>query len=260
MRPDAEPQDLDAADGRLIVARVRPRIRDSRLSGAVGAVALLVGLAILKPWGVGAPSPSRAPRLATPSAVAVTPEPTADVSAEGLASPICLGAGGWRVVSLETWRTQDVRVWRAIEPAPAATGPLDPEIPSVPIVAVELTALGWCAPAYGPAKPVGPATVTAWWVDEGVATALLLEQLQPAVGVTPIAALYRPLGGCPTNLRCAAPLASPASPGGAAASPPRPEHGAWTTGRVVFHWVDEGAGTEAWLAADIAIIDAAPVP
>ena len=251
MRPDAEPQDLDAGDGRLMVARVRPRLRDSRLSTAVGVVAVLVGLAILKPWGVAAPSPSRAPRLATPTPVVVTPEPTADVSAEGLASPICLGAGGWRVVSRETWETQDVRVWRAIEPAPAATGPLDPVIPSVPIVAVELTALGWCAPAYGPAKPVGPATVSAWWVEGGVATALLLEQLQPATGVTPLAALYLPLGGCPTNLRCAAPGASPG--GGPAASSP-PGGGAWTTGRVVFHWVDEGAGTEAWLAADISII------
>ena len=254
MRRDAEAQDLEERGGHVSVAPVRPRSAGSRLPTAVGVVAVVLGMAILKPWGVAAPSPSPAARLATPEPVIVTPEPTADRSAAGLAGAVCLGPGGWRVASLERWRTDNVRVWRAIEPADVVTGPLDPAIPSVPIVALELTALGWCAPAYGPNVPVGPANVTAWWVDRGVAAELPLAQVQPVDGVTPIAALYRPLATCPPGVRCRPavidPTAAPATGATTAGLGP------WMTGRVVFHWVDEGAGTEAWLAADIQIITA----
>jgi hypothetical protein len=263
MRSDAEPQEVDERDGRLIVARVRPPTRDPRLSALLGMVAVLVGLAVLKPWGVAAPAPSRAPGLTTAAPVEVTPEPTADRSAQGLASPVCLGSGSWQVASLERWRTQAVRVWRAIEPVRSATGPLDRAIPSSPIVAVELTALGWCAPAYGPAVPIGPVTVTAWWVEKDEAAALRLVQVQPPDGVTPLAALYRPVAECQPGQRCLAPGPGTTSlpttwleSAQASSALPAPARlGAWTSGRVVLRWVDAGAGTEAWFAADIQMLD-----
>src|SRR5207248_3056047 len=134
-------------------------VEERRLSTALGIVIVLLAAAILKPWTAGPAEPTGLGAVAPVSAPAITPIPTEDRSADGLAYPICLGTGGWRVASLETWRTQDVRVWRAIEPIGAATGPLDPAIPSVPIVAVQLRALGWCAPAYGSDRPIGPASV-----------------------------------------------------------------------------------------------------
>src|SRR5215208_7135733 len=161
----------------LRVARVRPPAADPRLTAITAFAAVLLGLAVLKPWGAAAPHASRAPRTVIAASVAPTPVPTRDRTPDGLASPICLGTGGWRIASLERWQTQDVRVWRAIEPVPNATGPLDASIPSVPIVAIELTAMGWCAPSYGPSKPTGPATVTAWAIRDGEAAILPLEQV-----------------------------------------------------------------------------------
>src|SRR5207245_10419964 len=99
--------------------------------------------------------------------------------------------------------------WHAIEPIGAATGPLDPAIPSVPIVAVQLGALGWCAPAYGSDRPIGPVSVRAWIVIGGRATDLQLEQGRPTAGVTPIAPLYLPLTLCPESTVCASLLPPP---------------------------------------------------
>jgi hypothetical protein len=221
----------------LAIAPVRPHTRDPRVTALLGLAATLLVVAVLKPWGVAAPAATRAPRPVVVASIAPTPVPTRDRSADGLASPICLGAGAWRIASLERWRTEDVRVWRAIEPAPVADGPLDVRIPSVPIVAVELIALGWCAPAYGESKPVGPVRVTAWVVRAGAASALPLDQVQPPDGTTPLAALYVPRAG-------------PARSG----APTTP--GVWTSGRVVFRYLDDHTGNVAWLAADIAILPA----
>ena len=201
-----------------------------------------MSLAILKPWGIGSPPGTPRPDVTVAATtVPLTPIPTEDRSADGLAAPICLGTGGWRIASLESWRTQDVRVWRAIEPIADATGPLDPAIPSVPIVAVRIAALGWCAPAFGPDRPVGPVNVTASFIRDDVASELALLQVHPTDGSTPIAALYVPLlpGGVP---------------------------GHWETGRVVFRYRDSGTGRVLWLAADITILPpgsdatSAPIP
>lgn len=245
-RDRRQPPDADAATPDPRTIRVRPRSGDSSVAVALLAVAVLVGLAILKPWGAGNPEATAAPRPINSVAVVVTPAPTEDLTAGGLAAPICLGTGAWRVATLERWRTQDVRVWRAIEPVANASGPTDPSIPSVPVVAVELTGLGWCAPSYGPDTPDGPATVTAWFIQGGVASELLLHQVRPAEGTTPIAALYVPLTRCPEPTVCA-PLLPELVPG------------PWVTGRVVFRYVDEGAGRTAWFAAEVEILPPATV-
>jgi len=240
IRRDRDPIEDDATGFRLATERVRPPTAAPWLA-TVAAVAIVVAAAILKPWGWGAAEPSAPTRAASAGPAAVTPVPTEDRSAQGLAAPICLGTGGWRVTSLETWQTQDVRVWRAIEPVAAVTGPLDPAIPSVPIVAIQLVALGWCAPAFGPDLPVGPAEVTAWSVQAGVATQIELQQVRPVDGVTPIAALYIPLSLCPEPTICAPLL-------------PRPEPRPWATERVVFRYRDVPVDRTLWFAADVTII------
>jgi hypothetical protein len=211
----------------LRVTRVQPAHAAPRISAAMWVVAAFVVIAVVKPWGGGGRSAATlAPQLGAPLEVASAP--TEDRSAIGLAMPVCLGTGAWRVATLETWRERDVRVWRAIEPVTEATGPLDVAIPAVPVVADLLSGLGWCAPAFGDDEPVGPATVRAWLVVGGVARVVALRQVQPADGVTPIAALYVPQGG------------------------------AWTTGRVVFQYRDDGTGTVRWFAADLQVLATLP--
>jgi hypothetical protein len=231
------------------ISLVRPPVADRGLSIAAGLVALVIGLAVLKPWAPGstdAPAavPAAVPRGPTPTAAA-TPRPTSD-SPEGLAGPVCLGASSWRIASLETWRNQDVRVWRAVEPMVDATGPLDPAIPTVPVVGLEIGALGWCAPAYGRERPVGPALVEGWIVIDGAADELELRQVLPVRGITPLAALYHPIAPCALGTTCA--------PGETRPVPQR-----WETGRVVFRYADRGAAATVWFGADIQLY-VPPVP
>ncbi len=252
-QPDRQaPPDPEGPLPDLVTIRVRTRAGDPRIAPAVWAVAVLVVLAVLKPWVAGGNAePTLRPVVLAETAAPATPIPTEDRTSEGLASDFCLGAGAWQVASLEAWRTQDVRVWRAIEPVPDATGPLDPAIPAVPIVAVELTALGWCAPAFGPARPAGPATITAWHLRDGTLTNLELHRVRPAEGATELGALYVPLTTCPEQTICAPLLRDPIP-------------GPWVSGRVVFRYLDEGTGATAWLAADVEIlppaVTAAPSP
>jgi hypothetical protein len=216
--PDHDPDHVD-----LAVARVQPTRAAPRLAMAMWLVAAFVIIAVLKPWGGAGP----ATETLRPDAVAapdITPAPTEDRSATGLALPICLGTGAWRVATLETSLRRATRVWRAIEPVSSVTGFDDPSIPSVPIVADQLSGLGFCAPAFGPAMPVGPAHVQAWQVlSPTVTNQVPLRQVQPASGATPIAALYVP------------------------------RFGSWTTGRIVFEYEDTGAGTVWWFAVDLRI-------
>ena len=138
------------------------------------------------------------------------PRPTDD-SAEGLAGPVCLGPGAWRIASVETWRDPTSASGGRSSRSPTASGPLDPAIPTVPLFGLEVQALGWCAPAYGPERPVGPAQVDAWIVIDGVADELELRQVLPARGTTALAGLYVPVAPCALGAACA-PSADAARP------------------------------------------------
>jgi len=236
--PGLEPTRLAPEQIGFPMRPVRPPITDGGLPVVGVLVALVVGLALLKPWGTAGDPPSPGPpRMVT----APTPAPTVlmiDQSAEGLAGPVCLGTGAWRVASVETWRDQDVRVWRAIEPVADASGPLDPAIPTAPLFGLEVQALGWCAPVYGQDRPVGPAEVDGWIVRNGVAHVLELRQVLPARGRTAYAGLYVPISPCALGVPCA-----PAQT--------RFVVQRWEPGRVVFRYEDRGADTTFWFGADI---------
>jgi hypothetical protein len=242
-RPESvELRSGDPEHGGFPIAPVRPPVADRRLPLAAVLVVALIGLAVVKPWATpgdeaarsGPADPRPAPSVVDTSSP--TPGPTPDTAAD-LAGPVCLGAGGWEIASLETWRDHDVRVWRAVDPIGQAAGPLDPRIPTAPAVGLEIRALGWCAPAYGPDRPVGPAQVTAWIVIDGVAHELELRQILPEEGATYLAAVYVPVAPCPLGTTC---------PRSATRSVTQP----WPSGRVVFRYEDLGGRTTTWFGAD----------
>lgn len=202
---------------------------------AVVAVALVIVVA--KPWpspdgsdgpggaGVGAPTRS------APGALATTiPSPSASLAAaDVLVSAFCLDTRSWLVASVERWRDQRIRVWRALQPASAASGPDDPAIPIVPVVSEGLIELGWCAPVLGDERPSAPVDVAVWRRSAGGALPIVVDSSRPASDRSPLGELYRPPGGSPTS---AAP--------------------SWAAGTYVFRW-REHTGRNRWFAVVVEI-------
>src|SRR5215207_4302784 len=97
--PDDNPVDL-------AVTRVQAPRSAPRLAAAMWLLAAFVLAAVLKPWGGGGPvEATLRPDMAVP--IEVTPAPTEDRSATGLAVETCLGAGSWQIATLETWQERD---------------------------------------------------------------------------------------------------------------------------------------------------------
>ncbi len=146
---------------------------------------------------------------------------------------------------METWRDRTVRVWRAIDPAPA-TGPDDPAIPIVPAVGSRIAAIGFCAPVVGPDTPSGPATIDAW----RRAPAAGNEGSSAGIGRRTVR----------IELRGIVPAGSP-SPFGALFGPPDPADGAsgWPPGVIVFRYAQSAAGStrsETWFGIEVLLTDA----
>ncbi|MBI3750341.1 MAG: hypothetical protein HY263_01630 [Chloroflexi bacterium] len=221
-------------------------------------VAAFLVLAIAKPWAWGASEPRATlpPRTAAPASSG--PPATPDLSPEGLAASVCLGTGAWRVATIETWRlviagqivTQRVRVWHAVDPARAAEGPADPRIPIVGVVAMEIDALGWCAPSTGSGRPIGSVDVTVWRLADtsrrGGAQepeVVTVRRVAPPAGATSLAALYREVTDCVSGFGCsgsAVPLLAPA----------------WSPGRYVFQYAEHDSGATWWFGADVQVLPA----
>jgi hypothetical protein len=143
---------------------------------------------------------------------------------------------------VETWRDRTVRVWRAIDPAPAA-GPDDPAIPIVPAVGSRIAAIGFCAPVVGPDKPAGPATIDAW-------------RRAPAAGNDGSGSA----AAVPIELRGIVPVGSP-SPFGALFGPPDPADGTsgWPPGVIVFRYAQPAAWSTTsvtWFGIEVLLTDA----
>ena len=229
-------------------------------------VGVLVILSIAKPWDWGAERsialvPARSFAPATPG-----PTATPDLTTAGLAASVCLGTGAWEVATLETWRlivagqvtTQQVRVWRALAPARTASGPGDVGIPIVIVAAMQLDALGWCAPSTGVGHPTGEADVTLWRLAGSaeapgpgaaapVPTLVPMQQIAPTGGGNRLAALYREVSRCVAGYGCSGagvPLLAPA----------------WKPGRYVFRYSDAGTGGSWWFGADVEVLPAPTSP
>jgi hypothetical protein len=225
-----------------------------------GLVTAFLLLAIAKPWDWGAASPPPPVVVRPPVVASSSPGPSSitDRSPESLAADVCLGTGAWRVATLETWRlviraevvTQRVRVWRAVEPTLAATGPDDPRIPIVGVAAMQVDALGWCAPAGGSGHPVGPVVVTVWRLPDLAqrggsldAEPLRVRRIAPGQGENAIAALYREVTDCVAGFGCSG------------SGVPLLAEG-WAAGRYVFEYHDTGTRATWWFGADVVVLPA----
>ena len=200
-------------------------------------------IALVKPWAWLPLDPAGVDPSFVPVATTAGPTATRDTTAEGIAAPFCLGAGAWRIASLERW-PQDVRVWRAIDPSARASGPQDARIVRVPIVAVEVHGLGWCAPVTGDRRPVGPITVTGWRIDAGRAISIPLRRIEPVEGETPLGAIY----AAPDAPDCRFRDCDGSADGEAG----------WPAGRYVFRYDDIGSGDTLWIEVDVATLGAVP--
>jgi hypothetical protein len=125
-----------------------------------------------------------------------------------------------------------VRIWSAATPTDA-TGPSDPAIPFVPVVADAVLGLGYCAPVAGPDRPAPTVPVALWRLGPDGPLPLSPGRLRPRA-YTILGALYGP----PADSREAPARASVGATGvgGGAAAPPvtLPLVPAWPSGRYVF--------------------------
>lgn len=235
---DDRRQDQTGATGRgaAVVVPVAHVGGSGRIVRWVTIVAVLVSLAIVKPWG-GGDTTSGARALATgaatdepgPSAAAtrVPPSHTAGIDAD--VTRACLDPGSWRVASVEAYGAQTIRVWRALEPG-TASGPADPAIPYVLVVSEGVTELGWCAPVAGSDRPTGETTVQAWTLGDGTARPLRLVRTGRTPHESTFGALYGPLSAV-TGRRA-------------------PEVTGWPAGQYVFRLRLED-GDERWFGVDL---------
>jgi len=190
----------------------------------LAVLALFVAIAVIKPWP--ASGPPAAPRLAVPPppTVAPTADPLAGIRVD------CQDPTGWRVFSRESWARGILRSWRTLDPLVAASGPLDPAIPDLPI-GPGILALGYCAVWSGAAEPPDGATPRAWVLTASGGAA------QPIQLVPASTTLHPPLGGlyAPPPGRSVPPRpAATVSPAGSAQPGEPPAGPTWAPGTYVF--------------------------
>jgi hypothetical protein len=137
-------------------------------------------------------------------------------------------------------------------PAHAASGPLDPTIPRVPVTSRQVPLLGYCAPWHGPDRPPDGATVSVWRLTPNI------WRLAPDDETSgPVAMLLEPRRVFPQQETILGALYAPPSLTGA---PPyrglRPIE-SWPAGVYVFGMAD-GESFERWWAVEVIITPARP--
>jgi hypothetical protein len=192
--------------------------------GAV-IVAALVGLALVKPWGVaeepaGLPVPPRT--VAVASAEPTRPhDPIED---------ICHASPSWRVTSVGLFVGSKLRESGFVTPV-AAAGPGDPSIPFVLFGFSRVSALGYCAPVR--TSSTGDLEVRVFRMGVDGAGTLLKVMREEATPVTSLAGLFSVI----------------AASGGAASGTAGPT-ASWPPGRYVFALRGEDYG-DVWFGADL---------
>jgi hypothetical protein len=141
--------------------RLPPRPDGPSVSSVLVAIAIVLVVAIVKPWGTAdeAGVPIGTSRPARTEAPVRTPAPTPDVARQRVAA-LCLEPNGWRLYATERWSDRGVRSWKSIEPVAFADGPGDPRIPMFLEASQTVLTLGYCAPVTGLERPPSQTTTT----------------------------------------------------------------------------------------------------
>ena len=163
------------------MALVRVRGTERTLWLVIGAVAAVVVLAVLKPWGTPAAPSGRLPAPSAPAANAETP--AAASAAPSAGSEHCFNDDAWRLVTVERSRERPLRSWIAVEPV-AASGPRDARIATVRIVGRQVFGLGFCAPV-DVARGIEPADAVLWIPGGARPARVALSDLRPLRGFSP---------------------------------------------------------------------------
>jgi hypothetical protein len=226
-------------------AIVRIARRGRRTGWLITFLAVFFVIAVAKPWA-GGPRPPR-PLVQGPFALPTT-TPAAFPGPPAAAEALQLQCGeplGWRVFTHEEFLGRMVRTWRAVEPALAAWGPLDPGVPIIE-VGPTIEALGYCSSWTRADRPPADVAVSAWRIagsdrDGETATAVPLESLVPE-WPTDLGALFGPGSGNS--------LARDGSPtGSGSGSRNDAPDASWSLGRYVF--AVRADGFERWWAVNI---------
>lgn len=238
-------------DLRIAPVPLPPRQNGPTVSTVVAAIAVVLAVAIVKPWGEGGGGPglliqaTGSPPAAAPSRV---PGPTPD-AARAIVSALCLEPTGWRLYATERWSDRNVRSWKSIEPVAAADGPGDPRVPFFPETSRTILTLGYCAPVTGPERPPGATTTTIYQrLADDVATpsgtpaweTISPQRVQPAVGSSPLGGAWGPPAIGKPGVTPAAPAAG------------------WASGSYVFRIATGGQGAAVYVRWFGVVVEVAP--
>jgi hypothetical protein len=195
--------DDDADDARLlpgeqariddaVVAVGRGRGPGPVLVAALVVVAFLLGLVRPWDWLGGGPAPgtsgasgdagNRDGSGVTTAAGGTRQDPGGSGPIPGVVpvqAPTCGYPTSWRTAAISYWAGRRARIWTAAE-AVSASGPADPSIPFEPLASDTVEAMGWCAPVGGPERPPLAAAGTLFRIQDGVATEVPVDRLEPA--------------------------------------------------------------------------------
>lgn len=213
----------------LVCAPVRivaPGPTSSQRAGAL-LIAALIGLAILKPWGI-AEAPPAEPQPVQPVVAASRP-PEAHIDP---VEAVCHSSSSWRVASVGQFMGFALREWAFVTPVPAA-GPEDPTIPFAVFGFSKVDSLGYCAPsATSSPLDLDVRVFRLGATGSGTAVTVARETLTP---VTSVAGLFSIIPS------------GPRSPQATAGSGPDTS---WPAGRYVFALLGDGYG-DVWFGAEV---------
>lgn len=212
------------------------------------ALALLLALALWKPWDPGgvefskvtpSATPGEAivsdsrsePSTATPAPLAPTPAPP--VHPDAIA---CISDRGWRAVTRDVTAGRESRTWIAVDPA-VAGGPQEESIPTVRLVVGRLIAIGYCVPAE---LSDDSRDERLWRIE--------LDGSDPAAPPGP--AIPIPVSPLQTLV--------PRASGFADMFGPPPGQSRWSAGRYVFAVDLGGSVRRVWFS--IEVVDSEPIP
>jgi len=187
--------DEDARAVRVSVGRDRlPRT-------LVAFAAIIVAIAIVKPWSIGSGGTPGAGQTAIASAaVPAASSPTAISPPVDPNQMSCMSSTGERVLTLIRWAGHEVRTWQVPDRA-IGSDPLDPSLVPLRITSSNVVGIGVCAIRPDPRSSLDASAIATdvrqvtvrggqpFMTDLGVPTSMTKPKRDPDLGV-----LYGPLG------------------------------------------------------------------